>query len=158
MTEPYKSGVTIEDVEGKDPLDEILDKAGATAALAALRLKEGLDAKVTKTVKIGGNVGKTLDSNVRILAKSGPQLNVPGGENFDPLEDPGQPLLVTDTLLAIDEVSHDIRLRSSIEVMKMRGHYANKGEDKATMVNIQLVSYSDEDYTDDEKAGRKNTE
>lgn len=145
MAEPYYRKPSIEELVPSD-LDKIFEDAGLTMEYLANRLKEETEARVSKHVKIKGNVANTLDPNVRILAKASTGLNL---EAFGVVPDPlagDEPIDVAETLLVVDEVAHDIRLRATTEALKIKGAYVNKGENNTDIVNINLIDFKDSDF------------
>jgi len=144
--------ITRADIEGEDRLEKYFDDAGLTDEYLASRLREETEACVSKHVKIKGNVSRTLDPRVKILAKSGTgvdALDVPTG-GIDPIT--GEPTtveaevrIIDETLLLIEEVAHDVRLRAITEAYKMKGAYANKGEDSSDTVIVNVTKFSKED-------------
>lgn len=114
------AAITESQMNGPDAMTRAMDKHGITPDVLARMLKQGLRAKITKTMKVKGLIRQDqLPKGFRVVATSGSVITQDGV----PLACDG------DTVIMWEEVSHDERRQNRVDAQKMRGAYpADKHE------------------------------
>lgn len=102
-----------------NPLHDALSKEGISLQYLVQKLKRELNAKVTKTQKIKGKVGKDpegkpkLMRGMRVLAEGDKLETDKAGTAYDD----------GDSILAWDEIAWDVRQKARMDAHKLRGDY-----------------------------------
>lgn len=138
--------VTMDDMNGEDPLDKLFDDNGLTAEKIVKKWKRLCNAKVTKTQKLKGAVtSSTLPKTVKIIAESGVVY----------IDDDGETRYGDgDTVIIWKEEDNRTRRDALRDVSTMRGYFKDKGENSDKILNIHLVDFDESNYSESEKHGK----
>lgn len=139
----------IDQINGPDPIDEAFNSIGVTCIKVAKKYKKLMNAKVTKTQKLKGQVDEEkLGRGIKIFATSG---GVETSEN-------GNDYLVGDTVISWKEDDNRTQRESTRDVATMLGYFKDKGENGDKILDIRLVDFNESDYSESEKHGCKSPE
>lgn len=98
---------------GMTPMQDVMEAQGITGTKLAQLLKEGMEARETKTIKVKGDIQEAPEG-YKIIAKSVSKRMDREGVVHE---------FVGETVLQWDETLHDIRQRTRSDAHKLRNDY-----------------------------------